>query len=80
MGNKPNDAAREPRLSPSIKDLAAKAKQAAAELLKMLGTKPKPQTPPEPQTPPTPEPKPKNHEEKDSFDFFEKYFKAKNYL
>ena len=51
-----------------------KAKQAAAELAKMLGAKP------EPQTPPTPEPKPKNHEEKDSFDFFEKYFKAKNYL
>lgn len=51
-----------------------KAKQAAAELEKMLGAKP------EPQTPPTPEPKPKNHEEKDSFDFFEKYFKAKNYL
>jgi ATP-dependent protease ClpP protease subunit len=51
-----------------------KAKQAAAELAKMLGEKP------ESQTPPTPEPKPKNHEEKDSFDFFEKYFKAKNYL
>ncbi len=51
-----------------------KAKQAAAELAKMLGAKP------EPQTPPTPEPKPKNPEEKDSFDFFEKYFKAKNYL
>lgn len=51
-----------------------KAKQAAAELLKMLGTKP------EPQTPPTPEPKPESPEEKDSFDFFEKYFKAKNYL
>lgn len=51
-----------------------KAKQAAAELAKMLGAKP------EPQTPLTPEPKPKNHEEKDSFDFFEKYFKAKNYL
>lgn len=48
-----------------------KAKQAAVELLKMLGTKPEPQTPPEPQA------KPK---EKDSFDFFEKYFKAKNYL
>lgn len=48
-----------------------KAKQAAVELLKMLGTKPEPQTPPEPQA----EPK-----EKDSFDFFEKYFKAKNYL
>ncbi len=31
MGNKPNDAAREPRLSPSIKDLAAKAKQAAVK-------------------------------------------------
>lgn len=31
MGNKSNDAAREPRLSPSIKDLAAKAKQAAVK-------------------------------------------------
>ena len=31
MGNKPNDAAREPRLSPSIKDLVAKAKQAAVK-------------------------------------------------
>ena len=31
MGNKLNDAAREPRLSPSIKDLAAKAKQAAVK-------------------------------------------------
>lgn len=51
-----------------------KAKQAAAELAKMLGTKP------EPQTPTTPEPKPKNHEEKDSFGFIEKYFKNKNYL
>lgn len=48
-----------------------KAKQAAAELLKMLGTKPKPQTPPEPQA----EPK-----EKDSFEFFEELFKIKNYL
>ena len=48
-----------------------KAKQAAAELLKMLGTKPKPQTPPEPQA----EPK-----EKDSFEFFEELFKTKNYL
>ena len=38
-----------------------KAKQAAAELLKMLGTQAEPK-------------------EKDSFDFFEKYFKAKNYL
>lgn len=53
-----------------------KAKQAAAELLKMLGTKPKPQA--EPQTPP--EPKPKNPEEKDSFGFIEEYFKNKNYL
>lgn len=48
-----------------------KAKQAAAELLKMLGTKPEPQTPPEPQA----EPK-----EKDSFEFFEELFKTKNYL
>lgn len=48
-----------------------KAKQAAAELLKMLGTKPKPQTPPEPQA----EPK-----EKDSFEFFEELFKTKKYL
>ena len=51
-----------------------KAKQAAAELTKMLGAKP------EPQTPPTPEPKTKNHEEKDSFGFIEEYFKNKNYL
>ncbi len=51
-----------------------KAKQAAAELVKMLGAKP------EPQTPPTPELKPKNPEEKDSFDFIEKYFRDKNYL
>ena len=51
-----------------------KAKQAAAELVKMLGAKP------EPQTPPTPEPKPKNPEEKDSFGFIEKYFRDKNYL
>lgn len=48
-----------------------KAKQAAVELLKMLGTKPEPQTPPEPQA----EPK-----EKDSFEFFEELFKTKNYL
>lgn len=48
-----------------------KAKQAAVELLKMLGTKPEPQTPPEPQA----EPK-----EKDSFEFFEELFKIKNYL
>ena len=48
-----------------------KAKQAAAELLKMLGTKPETQTPPEPQA----EPK-----EKDSFEFFEELFKTKNYL
>lgn len=48
-----------------------KAKQAAAELAKMLGTKPEPQTPPEPQA----EPK-----EKDSFEFFEELFKTKNYL
>lgn len=48
-----------------------KAKQAAAELLKMLGTKPEPQKPPEPQA----EPK-----EKDSFEFFEEFFKTKNYL
>lgn len=52
-----------------------KAKQAAAELLKMLSAKPEP---PEPQTPP--EPKPKNPEEKDSFSFIEEYFKNKNYL
>ncbi len=52
-----------------------KAKQAAAELAKMLGAKPEP---PEPQTPP--EPKPKNPEEKDSFGFIEEYFKNKNYL
>lgn len=52
-----------------------KAKQAAAELAKMLGAKP------EPQTPPTPEPKPESPEEKDnSFGFIEKYFKNKNYL
>lgn len=49
-----------------------KAKQAAAELLKMLGTKPEPQTPPEPKL--------KNPEEKDSFGFIEEYFKNKNYL
>lgn len=49
-----------------------KAKQAAAELAKMLGAKPEPQTPPEP--------KPKNSEEKDSFGFIEEYFKNKNYL
>lgn len=49
-----------------------KAKQAAAELAKMLGTKPKPQTPPEPKL--------KNPEEKDSFGFIEEYFKNKNYL
>lgn len=48
-----------------------KAKQAAAELAKMLGTKPEPQTPPESQA----EPK-----EKDSFEFFEELFKTKNYL
>ena len=48
-----------------------KAKQAAAELLKMLGTNPQPRTPPEPQA----EPK-----EKDSFEFFEEFFKNKNYL
>lgn len=52
-----------------------KAKQAAAELAKMLGTKPEP---PEPQPPP--EPKPKNPEKKDSFGFIEEYFKNKNYL
>ena len=52
-----------------------KAKQAAAELAKMLGAKPEP---PEPQTPP--ESKPKNPEEKDSFGFIEEYFKNKNYL
>lgn len=52
-----------------------KAKQAAAELAKMLGAKPEP---PEPQTPP--EPKPKNPEEKDSFGIIEEYFKNKNYL
>lgn len=51
-----------------------KAKQAAAELAKMFGAKP------EPQTPPTPEPTPNNPEEKDSFGFIEKYFKNKNYL
>lgn len=51
-----------------------KAKQAAAELAKMLGAKP------ESQTPTTPEPKPKNSEEKDSFGFIEEYFKNKNYL
>lgn len=49
-----------------------KAKQAAAELLKMLGTKPDQQTPPEPKL--------KNPEEKDSFGFIEEYFKNKNYL
>lgn len=49
-----------------------KAKQAAAELLKMLGTKPDQQTPPEP--------KPKNPEKKDCFGFIEEYFKNKNYL
>lgn len=49
-----------------------KAKQAAAELLKMLGTKPDQQTPPEPKL--------KNSEEKDSFGFIEEYFKNKNYL
>lgn len=49
-----------------------KAKQAAAELLKMLGTKPDLQTPPEPKL--------KNPEEKDSFGFIEEYFKNKNYL
>lgn len=49
-----------------------KAKQAAAELAKMLGAKPEPQTPPEP--------KPKKSEEKDSFGFIEEYFKNKNYL
>lgn len=48
-----------------------KAKQAAAELLKMLGTKPEPQTPPEPQA---------KSKEKDSFEFFEELFKTKNYL
>lgn len=52
-----------------------KAKQAAAELAKMLGAKP------EPQTPPTPAPKPESPEEKDnSFGFIEEYFKNKNYL
>lgn len=51
-----------------------KAKQAAAELLKMLGAKPEP---PEPQTPPEPQAEPK---EKDSFEFFEELFKTKNYL
>lgn len=45
-----------------------KAKQAAAELLKMLGTKPEPQTPPEPQA----EPK-----EKDSFEFLKNFLKPK---
>jgi ATP-dependent protease ClpP protease subunit len=49
-----------------------KAKQAAAELLKMLGAKPDQQTPPEPKL--------KNSEEKDSFGFIEEYFKNKNYL
>lgn len=49
-----------------------KAKQAAAELAKMLGTKPEPQTPPEPKL--------KDPEEKDSFGFIEEYFKNKNYL
>lgn len=49
-----------------------KAKQAAAELAKMLGAKPEPQTPPEPKL--------KNPEEKDSFGFIEEYFKNKNYL
>ena len=49
-----------------------KAKQAAAELAKMLGTKPKPQAPPEPKL--------KNSEGKDSFGFIEEYFKNKNYL
>lgn len=48
-----------------------KAKQAAAELAKMLGAKSELQTPPEPQA----EPK-----EKDSFEFFEELFKTKNYL
>lgn len=51
-----------------------KAKQAAAELAKMLGTKPEP---PKPQTPPEPQAEPK---EKDSFEFFEELFKTKNYL
>lgn len=49
-----------------------KAKQAAAELLKMLGTKPDQQTPPEPKL--------KNPEGKDCFGFIEEYFKNKNYL
>ena len=49
-----------------------KAKQAAAELLKMLGAKPDQQTPPEPKL--------KNPEKKDSFGFIEEYFKNKNYL
>lgn len=49
-----------------------KAKQAAAELAKMLGAKPDQQTPPEPKL--------KNPEEKDSFGFIEEYFKNKNYL
>lgn len=44
-----------------------KAKQAAAELTKMLGKKP----PQEPNT---------TQHEKDSFDFFETFFKNKNYL
>lgn len=52
-----------------------KAKQAAAELLKMLGTKV--ETNPRPQTPPEPQAEPK---EKDSFEFFEEFFKNKNYL
>lgn len=47
-----------------------KAKQAAAELLKMLGTKPDQQTPPEPKL--------KNPEGKDCFGFIEEYFKNKN--
>lgn len=49
-----------------------KAKQAAAELLKMLGAKPDQQTPPEPKL--------KNPKKKDSFGFIEEYFKNKNYL
>ncbi len=49
-----------------------KAKQAAAELLKMFGTKPDQQTPPEPKL--------KNPEGKDCFGFIEEYFKNKNYL
>lgn len=47
-----------------------KAKQAAAELAKMLGAKSDQQTPPEPKL--------KNPEEKDSFGFIEEYFKNKN--